>query len=577
MINNRLICSRFQANEGSGAFTVSDPEFRRWRYVWKCGDIMKRVKVIGLLFLCLILGTACSSQDNLPEGTGSQADRGENIPDTEEVTGQMTDQETAQEAEQAGDDEKYESVPYRLYPTSENAWVGDVMPMADGDVLQLYYLYDTDHNGMGYHPIYKFSTDNFYEYQDDGLVIDYGKSVDDPDLAIGTGSVLIAQDGTYHCFYTGHNDTFPEKGLDKECVMHAVSTDNVNWTKIPEDTFYAPEGYSGDDFRDPFVFWNEEEQCYWLLIAAREDTLGGVVAKYTSQDLSDWTVCDPLYAPQAQYMLECPDLFKMGDWYYLFYSWDCVTYYAMSRSINGPFVTPEHNVLDGTEFCFYAAKTAEVNGKRYLCGWVGRKSEEVDTGTYNWAGSLLIHQLVQKEDGTLGVREPESFQDYFVLEEAASAVDAVGTVQETSEGYRLSAEKGEVSLVNFGMRKPTMMLEFDVTFSTGGYAGITFGERDEYGKYTGVVLDTENQSIHYEGCVLSRIQYVEPLITTDFDFELGKTYHVKAVMENEIVVLYVDDTKALSNRIYRSIGGANFGIYTSGADVLFENVRIHTP
>ena len=40
--------------------------------------------------------------------------------------------------------------------------------------------------------------------------------------------------------------------------MHAVSEDNVNWTKIPEDTFYAAENYSGDDFRDPFVFWNEK-------------------------------------------------------------------------------------------------------------------------------------------------------------------------------------------------------------------------------------------------------------------------------------------------------------------------------
>lgn len=541
-------------------------------------DIMKRVKVIiGLLFLSLVMGTACSNQNVPAEETGGQSDGQENISDTGETTDQMKEQETAQGTGQTQDGEKYESVPYRLYPTSENAWVGDVMPMADGDVLQLYYLYDTDHNGMGYHPIHKFSTDNFFDYHDDGLVVNYGRSSDDPDLAVGTGSVLIAQDGTYHCFYTGHNDTFPEKGLDKECVMHAVSTDNVNWTKIPEDTFYAPEEYSGDDFRDPFVFWNEEEGCYWLLIAARDEKLGGIVARYTSNDLTDWTLTDPLYAPNRQYMLECPDLFKMGDWYYLFYSWDQVTYYAMSKSINGPFETPENNVLDGTGFCFYAAKTAEINGTRYLCGWVGRKSEPIDSGTYNWAGSLLIHQLVQKEDGRLGVREPESFQNYFVREEAVNAVDTLGTVQEISEGYQLSAGSGEVSLVNFGMRKPTMMIEFDVTFSEGSYAGIAFGEQDEYGKYTGIVLDAKDQCVHYEGCVLSRIQYVAPLITTDFTFETGTKYHVKAVMENEIVVLYIDDSKALSNRIYRSIGGANFGIYASGADVSFENIKIYTP
>ena len=31
--------------------------------------------------------------------------------------------------------------------------------------------------------------------------------------------------------------------------MHAVSSDKVTWTKLPEDTFYAPENYSTDDFR----------------------------------------------------------------------------------------------------------------------------------------------------------------------------------------------------------------------------------------------------------------------------------------------------------------------------------------
>lgn len=50
------------------------------------------------------------------------------------------------------------------------------------------------------------------------------------------------------------------------------------------------------------------------------------------------------------------------------------------------------------------------------------------------------------------------------------------------------------------------------------------------------MLDAKNQSIHYEGCVLSGIAYVEPVITTSFTFEPGREYHVQLVMENEIVV-----------------------------------------
>ena len=34
-------------------------------------------------------------------------------------------------------DETYQSVPYQLYPTSEGAWVGDVMPLVDDGKLEL--------------------------------------------------------------------------------------------------------------------------------------------------------------------------------------------------------------------------------------------------------------------------------------------------------------------------------------------------------------------------------------------------------------------------------------------------------
>ena len=178
---------------------------------------MKKKWLFFLLLSCLSMASACGRQET-PPGTPGE----ENTPDQEQESPEIQESDAsepevlenrpskpAQESEAEGV-EHYESVPYRLYPTSENAWVGDVMPMADEDGLQLYYLYDTDHNGEGYHPIYKFSTTNFYEYKDDGLAVPFGASAEDSDLAIGTGSVLKAQDGKYHCFYTGHNDSFPE-------------------------------------------------------------------------------------------------------------------------------------------------------------------------------------------------------------------------------------------------------------------------------------------------------------------------------------------------------------------------------
>lgn len=480
-------------------------------------------------------------------------------------------------AQGEGTEEKEVRGTKSLYPRPNGAWVGDVMPVGTEDSLELFYLYETDHNGSGYHPIHRLSTENLISYEDRGCAVNYGASSDSLDRAIGTGCVLTDKNGEWHCFYTGHNDC-PEKhdGI-KECVMHAVSSDGENWTKIPEDTFFPPESYSKADFRDPQVFWNEDDGCYWLLIAGRDDELGGVVARYTSADLKRWEITDPLFAPQKQYMLECPDYFKMGDKYYLVYSWDCVTYYAVSDSAYGPFYEPEDNVLDGTGFCFYAAKTTEYKGKRYLCGWVGRKAEKKDSGNYDWAGNLVIHELTTLGDGRLGVKAPEYFDDFFAEEKKVKAVNTSGNVKKAGKGYEFTPEDDTFSLIDIGKREPVMALEFDLTFAGTGYAGVGFGKGDDYSKYTALVMDAERQCAHYEGCILSRLRFADPYIKTDFSFEPGTKYHIELVMENEIIVTYVNGEKALSTRVYKSEEDSNLALYSYGGECRIENIEIKTP
>jgi beta-fructofuranosidase len=473
-------------------------------------------------------------------------------------------------------DEPYEAVDYNLYPAPENAYVGDTMPFVNEDNnLELYYLYDTDHNGQAYHPIYRYTTDDFVGYEDDGMVLNYGL-MSDPDPAVGTGSVMQDKEGQYHLFYTGHNDT-GNGGKGKECVMHAVSSDRENWEKIPEDTFYSPDNYSKDDFRDPEVFWVEEENCYWLLIAARENTQGGVVAKYTSTDLKNWEFQGPLYAPHEQWILECPDVFKMGDTYYLTYSWDCVTYYAMSDSINGPYKAPMDNVLDGNNFIFYAAKTAELNGTRYLCGWLGRAGLTEDSGIYQWAGSILNHQLVQHDDNSLGVREPETFANYFTTAKEFKAAKLEGDVTIQDNNVTLSAEEGSYALADMGTRAPTMMLECDVKFDADGCVGFAFGGSENDPSWTALCLDAKENKLHYEGTEIQDLDKYDAEAYTRFDFEDGATHHVKLVCENEIVILYVDDTKALSSRIRHSINGAHIGVFAKGCAGEFTNITMKLP
>ena len=526
----------------------------------------KRYSLIALLLMLALLLSACGSSA-APAANPAAA---------------PAEAETEEPVWEGLPDEPYEAVEYSLYPAPEGGYVGDVMPfVTDDGKLELYYLYDTDHNGQGYHPIYKYSTENFYDYQDHGMMLNYGQ-MSDPDPALGTGSVLQDPDGLYHLFYTGHS-SLGNGGKGTECVMHATSTDRENWVKDEDVVFYAPEGYSQVDFRDPEVFWVERDQCYWLLIAARDDTLGGVVVKYTSPDLKSWEFIGPIFAPLSHYMCECPDLFQIGDNWYITYSWDCVTYYAMSDSMDGPFVAPKDNILDGkglmggNGFIFYAGKTAELDGKVYLCGWLGRAGMTSDSGFYQWAGNNLVHQLVRHEDGTLGVKAPDSFADYFTIDKLVLAAPRQGEVTIDGNNISLSAGEGAYALADMGTRPATMTLECDVTLDEEGVAGFAFGGSAEDETFTALCLDARENLLHYEGYEIEDIRRFDPMAVTKFDFTRSDTHHVKLVCENEIVVMYVDDVKALSSRIMHSVDGAHIGVFSDGCSASFSNISIKIP
>jgi beta-fructofuranosidase len=282
-------------------------------------------------------------------------------------------------------------------------------------------------------------------------------------------------------------------------------------------------------------------------------------------------------------MLECPDLFRMGDTWYLTFSWDCVTYYAMGPTINGPFAAPENNILDGqgqmegNGFVFYAAKTAEWNDRIYLCGWLGRAALSADSGIYQWAGNVLNHQLVRHEDGTLGVEAPDTFGDYFTQETSFQAAGIEGNTKIDGNVIPLSAQEGEIALADMGIRPGTMILECDVTLDSDGCAGFAFGNGETGEKYTALCLDARRNLLHYEGYYISEISDYEPMALTRFDFTDREVHHVTLVCENEIVVMYVDREKALSSRILASTGGAHIGVFADGCGAVFSNITIRIP
>ena len=125
--------------------------------------------------------------------------------------------------------------------------------------------------------------------------------------------------------------------------------------------------YQHGNFRDPYVFYNAEEQCWWMLIGAREVGVAGqrsgCVGLAKSKDLENWTLHPPLWTPRIGPHADCPQLIRQDDQWYLFYL-QRFTRYRTSSSLKGPWERGMRRNLNSR--LASAGSRAASDGKRWI-------------------------------------------------------------------------------------------------------------------------------------------------------------------------------------------------------------------
>lgn len=457
---------------------------------------------------------------------------------------------------------------YQLFPTLDTSFVGDPMPYYEDGVFHIFYLEDLRDGKVGYHPWTLYETSNFYEYENRGEVIPYANSIEEQDIALGTGSVIKDESGLYHAFYTGHNDTYQPK----EAVMHATSNDMINWTKIPGDTFYAADTYSKDDFRDPYVLYVEEEKQYWMLVATRQDN-EGIIAKYTSEDLKTWKDAGVFFKNDmgTDSNLECPSLLQYhGKWYLSFSDqWPQRQFhYRVSNTVNGPFEVPEQDVVDGNGF--YAGRLESDGENLYVFGWNGTKNQHLDSEEYAWAGNLVVHQLRQKDNGDLVPVLNTSIKEKMNHELSLEPIGMTETIQKAGDDYTFYGKDYEV--VEFKELLGSYLFECTIkNFKNSQQFGFAFNmDENDVGALNIVFNIKENKIEFYNS---DEIYNRAPQSDMDMDFENIDELNVSLLIGDGVVSVYVNDQCALTARMYTS-QGKTWGIFGRNSCARYEDVKI---
>lgn len=252
---------------------------------------MKKIFYVGAVMLAMVAST--EEADNIIE-TVKDREPGDQIELTEA------------KAPAISTDRREQWRPQIHYTPAAN-WINDPngMVYADG-VWHLYYQYNP--SGINWGNMswgHATSTDLFHWTEHDVAIrpdelgyIYSGSAVLDKNNTAGFGENAIV------AIYTTHG------AREQQCI--AYSTDGgMTFTKYEGNP--VVKNYSHNDYRDPKVFWDDDYQCWYMIIA-----LGGehVAQILKSTDLKNWKECSNFrasgYPGCNNGVWECTDMFSMN-------------------------------------------------------------------------------------------------------------------------------------------------------------------------------------------------------------------------------------------------------------------------
>ena len=206
----------------------------------------------------------------------------------------------------------------------------------------------------------------------------------------------IEKDGLLYLFYT----SVSEQGGQTQSA--AISRDGRHFEKMPDNPLirtYPADGSA--EFRDPKVF--RYGTGYGMVCGSGKDGIGKVLL-YRSDDLRHWEYEGVLYESRESSVLECPDLFPLGDRYVLMFSKighkaDAVEFVA--GTFDGQQFWEESRCVPESGPQFYAPQTfCDAGGRRIVIGWMYDCERPLDAGA-EYAGALTIPRELSLRDGMI--------------------------------------------------------------------------------------------------------------------------------------------------------------------------------
>lgn len=247
----------------------------------------------------------------------------------------------------------------------------------------------------------------------------------------------IEKDGKLYLYYTGvrylecekENIHKPVDDLFYASQALVVSPDGVhfdNWKNKKQIILVCHDEETAHPFntRDPKV-WKEGD-CYFMVLGSTYKNENGKLLFYKSSNGHDWEFANSCQDKYFGSILECPDLFALGDKYVLVcspvgivpdtegYNSHAVCRLASFNSDTCDFMPEDKFSYVDYGLDLYAPQTClDAMGRRVLIGWM-RMPVAVENGENGaWSGMMSLPRVVEQKDGHIYFKVHPEVIKYF--------------------------------------------------------------------------------------------------------------------------------------------------------------------
>ena len=240
---------------------------------------------------------------------------------------------------------------------------------------------------------------------------------------------------------------------------------------------------------------------------------------------------------------------------------------------------------------FYAGKTASNGTDRYIWGWcpyrkgatIHEKNLDVGAGSEpNWSGALVCHRIVQHEDGTLTLGEVPAIKSKYTKEQPVNVME--------SNGYADGVLSGNDAYVLYNRLDAHNHISLTVkTSNNWDKFGISLVRGSDSKKYYTMVVNPEwedGRKVNFEqegpwsedddknkDASEKPKGFVEGIDGYNFARPADNTYKIDIYTDNSVMVMYINDVCAYTNRIY-GIQKNCWSVNNYGGSITVSDVKV---